>query len=267
MSAISRTRSCENTSTNTESKHNLLNLPNEVLRQIFIEINGEEYEDIEISVQRRIRNRTYGKKWREGRFPIFDCFRVNNLLRCSKGTREIVLSTFEAYNTFYSDNTEGFQRLPKLLYSGFTPFIRKLELRMDNYTKTHGEQVFPELLNVLCEYLTSLRDLKLFGEVGRLRHCAPIPFEERESQTCVETVTRQQQEIRVFVRLMVFVVIRHPILKRLVWPAKCGVDPNPDEAYYTIKNFLLADAGQCDLDSEVSPAWGLFVASLLAISN
>lgn len=217
------------------SKLHFLDLPVEILSHIISFLFPEEIRNIDVTVQRRIRGFTWGNKWRGCHYPEFQQF--SNLVHCSRKSRDLVLQYFEMHNCFFSDNTEGLQRLAKGLDVQQSAMIRKFEVRMDDFTKNNDETVFPRIIQVFCNCLPSLTTLKLSA------------WSPKDSQRCfndkrdrAKTVTRQQQEVRAVLRLLVFLVKYHPLLKRLIWPASRASESSED--FSEIENSFFADSGR-----------------------
>lgn len=219
----------------TTSTLHFLDLPVEILSHIISFLYLEEISSIDITVQRRIRGYTWGNKWRGCHCPEFQQF--SNLVHCSRKTRDLVLQVFEIRNYFFSDNTEGLQRLAKNLSPQQFALIRKFDVRMDDFTKNNDEAVFPRLIQVFCDCLPNLINLKLSSWSPK---DSQRPFNDKRDRA--EPVTRQQQGIRAVLRLLVFLVKYHPLLKRLVWPAFCAADKN--EYSWEVGNHVIADGGQ-----------------------
>lgn len=241
--------STHNTSWSDQPTTNLLDLPLDIIVLIIREIVGGAHQDVDITVPPNTSHHIYARRWREDLPAIFHCFRLKNLMSCSKRAKEVVLASFEMYRTFYSDNTEGLRRLPKLLNPSCFSYIRKLSMKMDDFAKNNDELVFPGVLNVLCKHLKHLKELKLFSETERAT--LQTPSTDHRDKKFRAKISRQQQETRTLTRFMAHVVVRHDLLKRLILPTGSGVMPELQNGNCVIKHFLLADAGQArSWDSE-----------------
>lgn len=95
--------------------------------------------------------------------------------------------------------------------------INNLDVTLDTTTKMRPDQINPNLLRVLCEYLPNLTTFTLTAEYD-----VSAPSERRRNAYAP------------LLRFMAFLVLRHHNVHRLVLPADSGPDFDDDRRQYDI---------------------------------
>jgi len=139
-----------------------------------------------------------------------------SLVQASGTLQDEVLDYIRRHCGFVDAPSTVVSKLPGLIGAGGCLMIQKLELRMDGGMLHYPRRNWPRYFELLVKDMPHLSEFKLSSS---------WPIEEDETEVPVEgeadvTMTRQGYHRMRLLRFLSFLLVRHPGLDLLVWPAK-----------------------------------------------
>lgn len=114
-------------------------------------------------------------------------------------------------NKSYSRFADSFTKMPAVMGNNVS-MIQHFELKIDFLFKTEPERQWPRKLEFFVKKMTSLKRLKLTTDFDSVA----VALQETSG------ISRAGQERRALMSFASYLVLRHPGLNLLIWPADSG---------------------------------------------
>jgi len=139
------------------------------------------------------------------------------LVQASGTLQAEVLSYIRRHCGFVNAPSTVISKLPDLIGPGGCLMIQKLELRMEGGMLHYPRRNWPGYFELLVRDMPHLSEFKLSSSWTIEEDATEVPV-EGEGEV---TVTRKGYHRMRLLRFLSFLLLRHPGLDLLVWPAKC----------------------------------------------
>lgn len=225
-------------------KSTLENLPSEVLSKICSNLLGGK-TPICVNIARRVKD-DQRPTFQRGVPEVFQ--QLKNLLSTSKTLRAHAQAWLARECQLYA-RSNNFTYFSEIFGRGNTILIQHLDLRLSFNEKIAHEKEWPKLLNMLVSELPHLANFKLSTswQTGR------PPYPPHESGDSFDSLTREGQETRTILRLGSFLILRHPTLRRMIWPADSGQTFEANENQSTV--YVVLDRGMHKKPGDLKRTW------------